>query len=142
MRSLLYCLFLLAIVVVLYGCGRQSQPPAGAETAGSGQAPTSVAPHTWKIQLASPQDLAPHKPVEFTARIEDARDQPIAGAEVELFLNMQDMKMGENKVRLTEKEPGVYAGKAVFTMKGAWEVVVRVSQGKASAIKMFRYTVK
>jgi len=142
MRSRLSCLFLLAIVIVLAGCGRQGQPPAGAETAGSGQAPVGGAAPAWRIQLAAPEDLAPHKPVEFTARIGNARDQPVEGAVVELFLNMPSMNMGENKVRLTEKEPGVYAGKAVFTMKGAWEVAVRASKGSESATKMFRYTVK
>ncbi len=142
MRSRLSCLFLLGIVVVLSGCGRQGQSPAGPETGRSGQAPAGAAAPAWRIQLAAPEDLAPHKPVEFTARMGDARDQPVGGAEVELFLNMPDMNMGENKVRLTEKEPGVYAGKAVFTMKGNWEVAVRASKGSESATKMFRYTVK
>lgn len=80
--------------------------------------------------------------MELTASIQDAAGQPVEGAEVEISLNMTTMKMGENISRLSQKEPGVYTGKAVFTMKGPWEVVLRASKGSERATKMFRYTVK
>ena len=114
------------------GCGRQDQRPSGPEGAALG----------WKIQLEALKLLPASKPVELTARIHDAAGRPLEGLEVELSLNMTSMNMGENITRLTQREPGAYAGKVVFTMKGPWEAVLRASKGSERATKMFHYTVK
>jgi nitrogen fixation protein FixH len=139
MKSLLCSLLLFALALGLSACGSR-EPPAGKGPATTEAPPAQLA--AWKIELRGPDQVVADKPLEFTANVKEASGQPVAGAVVEISLKMKTMDMGENKARLTEQAPGVYSGKATFTMTGTWEVEVRATKGSLTAVEHFPYTVK
>jgi len=139
MRSLLCSLLLLALVLALAACGTR-ESPEGKPPAKSPAPPAQLS--SWKIELQAAEPIVSDKPVEFTATVKDASGEPVADAQVELSLAMKSMDMGENKARLTAAAPGVYGGKATFTMAGPWEVEVRATKNGLTALERFPYVVK
>jgi hypothetical protein len=118
MRRMTLALPLLVFVLAslcLSGCSRSDAGPPSAT--GTLQTVIETAP--------SP----PHagQDVKFTVRVTEG-SQPLAKAQVSLFLEMSDMDHGENRVALQEQLPGVYAGTGRFSMAGAWLVHVRAEQ--------------
>ena len=132
------CSALLLATLVLAACGggtaqreRPAKPaPVPSNTAG------------WKVSLQAAEPLVPNQPTAFTARLADAAGSAISGADVMLSLNMTTMDMGENRARLTEKEPGTYTGNATFTMKGPWQVALEASRGGDRVVQLFDYNIR
>ncbi len=138
MRLLLRLLPVIGLSLGLAACGHdgsQSKTPASNE-----KPPAQIA--SWKIALQAVEPVVSDQPTAFTATVKDAAGQAIADAQVELSLIMKTMDMGENKARLTQTAPGVYSGKATFTMAGPWEVETRVTKDGVTAFERFPYIVK
>lgn len=133
----LACIVLVACL--LGGCSPQ-KPPAGQKAPGGG---TAGAPQpSWRLKLDIPESINAAKPVDVALRVFDAAGQPVENAQAELSLVMTNMDMGENKPTLTETAPGIYTGKATFTMAGPWEVIARVGKGGQSISQRFPCNVR
>jgi hypothetical protein len=124
-------LIALAVGLCLAGGCSPQKPPAVQETPSGGKAgPRAGAPQpSWRLKLDVPETIQSGKPIDMVLRVYDATAQPVDSAVVEASLVMATMDMGENQVKLIETEPGMYSGKATFTMAGDWNVDVRVSKG-------------
>ncbi len=127
---------LVFVAAVSAGCGRANPPPP--RQASSPPAPLA----SWTIKLQAPDAIPADEPVPLTATVDDSAGKPVDGADVEASLKMKTMDMGENKSKLTETRPGVYSGKATFTMAGPWEVEVRAMRKGLTAIEHFSYDVQ
>lgn len=137
MRSLVCLLLACTVGLALAACGRR-ESQAG-KTAKTEALPAQLA--SWKIQLQAAEPVVPDQPTAFTATVKDSAGQAVADAQVELSLTMKTMDMGENRARLTQTAPGVYAGKATFTMAGPWQVETRVTRNGVTALERFPYLV-
>ena len=133
----LACLLLVAAgACVWWGCSPQ-KPPAVQETSAAGAPKPS-----WRLKLDIPESINAGKSVDVALRVFDAGGQPVENAQAELSLVMPSMDMGENKPALTETAPGIYTGKATFTMAGPWEAVARVSKGGQTISQRFPCNVR
>lgn len=139
MRSLPCLLLLGTLVLGLAACGAR-ESPAGKPAAKTASPPAQLAP--WKIELQAAGPIVSDQPVEFKATVKDSSGQPVTDAQVELSLSMKTMDMGENKAALKPAAPGVYGGKAIFSMAGPWEVEVRATKNGLTALERFPYVVK
>lgn len=140
MRSLVL-LLVCGFILGLGACRRETpqERHSGAAMQPAGQ------PAVWQIKLNQPQDttpLAPDKPVTVTVTVNDPAGKPLADAQVTVSLIMKTMDMGENKSALSQTQPGVYEGKAIFTMAGPWEIEVHATKEGKTAIEKFPVTVK
>jgi hypothetical protein len=143
--KLFFLVLLMGAVALGAGCRPAPPEPEGHAAAG-GQAEELPPPNTteWKIDLATdaPENPPVNKPVQFTARVTGAGGQPLEGADVLLDIKMPAHEMGVNRPQLAQVEPGVYQGKGVFTMGGAWVVDVHVTRGEQRARQSFQYTAR
>ncbi len=137
-RSLLCLLLACELVLVAAACGRR-ESQTGKSAAKTEAVPVQLA--SWKIQVQAVEPVVPDQPTSFTATVTDSAGQAVADAQVELLLTMKTMDMGENRARLTQSTPGVYNGKAIFTMAGPWEVEARVTKDGVTALERFPYVV-
>jgi hypothetical protein len=141
MNRIAFCLAFAALIS-LAGCSGcfVSIPPEGQKAPGGG---TVGAPQpSWRLKLDIPESINAGKPVDVALRVFDAAGQPVENAQAELSLVMPSMDMGENKPALTETAPGIYTGKATFTMAGPWEAVARVSKGGQTISQRFPCNVR
>jgi len=76
------------------------------------------------ITLERPQQVAILEDVEFFVTLADAAGKPVDGATVYLEQDMPSMKMGSNQPLGEPIGSGQYSLKSVFTMDGAWLVVI------------------
>jgi hypothetical protein len=124
-------LLIATLLWFLPGCSPQ-KPPAVQETS------AAAAPQpSWRLKLDIPESINEGRPVDVALRVSDAAGQPVENAQAELSLVMPSMDMGENKPKLTETAPGIYTGKATFTMAGPWGAMARVSRGGQSISQRF-----
>ncbi len=132
-----FLLFALGSLAVLTSCQRPSavqETPAGARAS----APVPA----WQMKLDVPENIPVGKPVDLQVRVFEETGQPAGGANVEVSLRMTTMDMGENKTKLTERQPGVYAGKGTFSMAGQWDATVTASKEGATLESKFPVLVK
>jgi len=127
------------LLVTFTGCRQAGRSQATEEQAQRPSQPSPAVPTPsgarvgaeeagWNVKLDLPAPVPSGQAVEMTARIFDGSGTPVEGAEVIGLLNMTSMDMGENRVRLTQKQPGVYAGKGNFSMAGPWEVILNITK--------------
>jgi hypothetical protein len=79
------------------------------------------------ITLERPQQIAILQDVEYFVTLADASGTRIDGATVYLEQDMPTMKMGSNQPLGEPLGNGQYRLKNVFTMDGAWVVVIHAS---------------
>jgi hypothetical protein len=79
------------------------------------------------ITLERPQQIAILQDVEYFVTLADASGTRIDGATVYLEQDMPAMKMGSNQPLGEPLGNGQYRLKNVFTMDGAWVVVIHAS---------------
>jgi len=105
------------LALLLVGCGGGQETPARQAD-----------------EIAATIDMQPSKPAvnqETVFRVtvtEPKQGEKIEKAQVTLFLEMKEMDHGENRIALTEVEPGVYEGRGMFPMAGAWQAHVRAEK--------------
>ncbi len=86
------------------------------------------------ITLERPQQIAILQDVESIVTLADASGKRVDGATVYLAQDMPTMKMSSNQPLAEPLGNGQYRLKSVFTMDGAWVMVIHVSvDGKAYA---------
>jgi len=139
MKKLACLLLVAAAACVWWSCSPQ-KPPAVQETPAGGRA--GAPQPSWRLKLDIPESINAGKPVDVALRVFDAAGQPVDNAQAELSLVMTSMDMGENKPVLTETAPGIYTGKATFTMAGPWEVTAQVGKGGQSISQRFPCNVR
>lgn len=117
-RMMLTSLILVTVLALLLaGCGGGQETPANQTN-----------------EIKATIETKPSKPAvnqETVFRVtvtEPNQAGNIEKAQVTLFLEMKEMDHGENRIALTEVEPGVYQGKGKFPMSGAWQAHVRVEK--------------
>ena len=79
------------------------------------------------IMLERPQQIAILQDVEYIVTLADASGKRVDGATVYLEQDMPTMKMGSNQPLGEPLGNGRYRLKTVFTMDGAWLVIVHAS---------------
>jgi len=84
-----------------------------------------------RVDLASrPEQPGTARQTEYSVRLSDAAGTPIAGARVTLGGRMADGMTVLAPLR-PGREPGLYRGRVLFTMKGPWELTLRIAaQGR------------
>lgn len=114
-------LFLAVLVAASFlaaGCGR-AQPPAGPQQANIG---------AFSVTLeTSPSPPVSKQNVLFRLRVADDQGQPVTGGGVAVSLVMPGMDHGENVVRLSHQDDGVYEGTGIFVMAGRWAADVTIA---------------
>ena len=109
------------LITALAGCGT-----------GSGRAGYTSQQQTsdgMAITLERPQQIAILQDVEYVVTLADASGKRVDGATVYLEQDMPTMKMGSNQPLGEPLGNGQYRLKNVFTMDGAWVVIVHASVG-------------
>jgi len=76
------------------------------------------------ITLERPQQIAILQDFEYIVTLADASGKPVDGATVYLEQDMPTMKMGSNQPLGEPLGNGQYRLKSLFTMDGAWVVVI------------------
>jgi len=104
---------LLALVVFITGCQRQSQQPQ--------PAPSLLI--TFETQPSPPKT----GPGQVVVRVENPNHTPMLNAGVEVEGTMAHAGMKSSFATLTEVSPGRYAGTLDWTMGGDWIAIVRVT---------------
>lgn len=113
MKKSLACAFLLGLC--LAGCSGGGT----AEQKGGFQA----------VIETTPQQPITNQETAFKVTVtEPDQDAKMEKAKVSLFLEMTEMDHGENRIELTEAEPGVYQGNGKFPMPGNWLGHVRAEK--------------
>ena len=79
------------------------------------------------ITLERPQQIAILQDFEYIVTLADASGKPVDGATVYLEQDMPTMKMGSNQPLGEPLGNGQYRLKSLFTMDGAWVVVIHAS---------------
>jgi len=79
-----------------------------------------IAGGTAELEFAA-APLVSMSAIPFRLELKGADGTAQGGATIRCDLTMPAMAMPENRPALKEVSPGVYAGKAVFTMAGAWQ---------------------
>jgi len=79
------------------------------------------------ITLERPQQIAVLQDIESIVTLMDASGKPLDGATVYLEQDMPTMKMSSNQPLGEPLGNGQYRLKSVYTMDGAWVVVVHAS---------------
>src|SRR4051794_40518855 len=108
---------LFGLLLLVAGCGN-----------GSGRAGYTSQQQTidgMTITLERPLQIAILQDFEYVVTLVDASGKRINGATVYLEQNMPSMKMGSNQPIGEPLGNGQYSLKSVFTMDGAWVVVIR-----------------
>ncbi len=106
---------LLAIFLLTSGCGER-ETTRMSQTSGSVSASLDV----------SPGRPAPMSDVELRLALSDSDHNPIVGAAVVFDATMPGMEMAENRFEGVEESDGIYRGRTVLTMAGAWRLRVEV----------------
>jgi hypothetical protein len=76
------------------------------------------------ITLERPQQITILQDFEYIVTLTDASGKPVDGATIYLEQDMPAMKMGSNQPLGEPLDNGQYSLKSVFTMDGAWVVVI------------------
>jgi YtkA-like len=113
--SLLRALALLAISLLTSGC-EERETARMVQTTGSVSAALDV----------SPGRPAPMREVELRLALSNSGQDPITGAAVVFDATMPGMEMPENRFEGVEESGGIYRGRTVLTMAGAWRLRVEV----------------
>jgi hypothetical protein len=79
------------------------------------------------IVLERPEQIAVLQDYEFVVVLTDAAGKPVDGATVYLEQDMPGMKMNSNQPLGEPLGDGQYRLKGVFTMDGAWQLVIHAS---------------
>lgn len=106
----------LLLAFLLAACGQSA--PAGLP------APVTKTVDGISVTLAASQNPSVNAAQEWVVTLKDAAGQPITGADVFLDLLMPAMPMGQNKPLATPRGDGTYVAQGVYSMSGAWHVVV------------------
>lgn len=109
----------LAVALFLAGCGGPSAP-SGPQQERFGD--FSVTLETRPSPPVSKQNVL------LRIWVSDAEGQPVADAEVTVSLTMPGMSHGDNTIRLSHREGGLYEGEAIFVMAGRWAADVTVDR--------------
>ncbi len=107
------------LLTALAGCGT-----SGARTGYTSQQQTIDG---ITITLERPQQITILQDVEYFVTLADASGKRIDGATVYLEQDMPTMKMSSNQPLGEPLGNGQYRLKSVFTMDGAWQVVIHAS---------------
>jgi hypothetical protein len=115
LRSYSECCVIAFCILFLFGCG------SGARAGYTTQQQTVDG---LTIALERPQQLAVLQDYEFFVTLTDAAGQRVDGATVYLEQDMPGMTMTSNQPLGEALGSGQYRIKGVFTMDGAWRVVI------------------
>jgi nitrogen fixation protein FixH len=90
----------------------------------------------------TPKPVTAMRELSFSVTLKDKRG-PVTNVEVTIDLSMPGMYMGNNMIKLTAKDSGVYQGKGVIVRcpsgKKLWQATINIHHGSAvsSAIYLF-----
>lgn len=118
-----------ATLVLAGGCGGEPPAAAGPQRARIGS--LSVTLETVPSPPVSKQDVL------FRLQVADGKGEPVTDAGAAVSLSMPGMNHGENAVRLSHREAGVYEGTGIFVMAGRWAVDVTVARRGERATARF-----
>ena len=104
------------LLVLVAGCGN------GSSRAGYTSQQQTIDGMT--LTLERPQQIAILQDIEYVVTLADASGKRVDGATVYLEQDMPTMKMGSNQPLGEPLGNGQYRLKSVFTMDGAWVVVI------------------
>jgi hypothetical protein len=106
------------LLMLLAGCGTGVRP---------GYTSQSQTIEGITITLERPQQIAILQDFEYFVTLADGAGKPVDGATVYLEQDMPTMKMNSNQPLGEPLGNGQYHLKSVFTMDGAWLVVIHAS---------------
>jgi hypothetical protein len=109
-------LLLLAVLLVLAGCGGTPPPTRLTQTAGTLTATLAVIPYP----------PVPMQDTTFELTLQEA-GKPVIGATVHFTLTMPGCPMAPSYPEATEVSNGIYRAQTVLTMAGAWQADADVS---------------
>ncbi|HYF62455.1 MAG TPA: FixH family protein [Herpetosiphonaceae bacterium] len=124
-------ILIIGLLALLAGCG-------GAQGGASEQTQTVDG---LAITLIGQPEPATGKPQKWTVKLADSSGQPVKGADVYLDLIMTSMTMGQNKPLATDNGDGTYTAEGVYSMGGAWQVVVHAEVDGADRVATFEVSV-
>lgn len=86
----------------------------------------------WQLSFLPGEELVVGRENMFRLSAVDRAGQPINGAEVTLLAYRPSDVDADFEVPLEEVAPGVYQGKAMFPLKGFWDVTANVKKDRNS----------
>ena len=116
LRAMRIISVMFGLLVLVAGCGN------GSSRAGYTSQQQTIDGMT--LTLERPQQIAILQDIEYVVTLADASGKRVDGATVYLEQDMPTMKMGSNQPLGEPLGNGQYRLKSVFTMDGAWVVVI------------------
>ncbi len=128
-------LLVLILALTLAACGQT-------ESAGSLATGQTLTVDGVTINLqALPAQAVQNQQQTWLITLTDAAGKPIENADVYLELEMPAMPMGQNNPLATPKGSGTYQAQGLYSMGGAWHVVVHADFNGTDHIAQFTINV-
>jgi hypothetical protein len=92
----------------------------------------------------TPKPVTAMRELSFTVTLKDKRG-PLTNADVTIDLSMPGMYMGNNVIKLTAQDSGVYQGQGVIVRcpsgKKLWQATLNIRHGSAASSAIYLFEV-